>query len=120
MRFIAQILFLFLFCSLPSFAQEAEIETICSKRCGFCFQIPSNHFMLATGDIETSLTTYETIDKKGRIEIIRNPMERNDNLHSLFQRVTDEWTSNNCRLTLKREESDYFIVSGYINEHTGM
>lgn len=109
------ILFIFLLFSflMENRASTPENETICSRRYKFCFQIPPNHFMLTTNDIESSVVTYRTVDGSSTLAIVNGNMNQAEDFHRLYLMVLGQWTDHNYSITLKREYPDFFIVSGY-------
>ena len=107
-----------IFC-LSVTVQAQENEKICSQRNDFCFQIPPNHFMLTTNDIESASVSYKTVDGSSTIEIVNGNLSDGCDMHKLYLLTLSQWTTNNYRLTLKKEYADFFIVSGYTNQGRG-
>lgn len=107
-------LFILIFALLHNMrASIPDNETICSRRYKYCFQIPSNHFMLTTNDIESSVVTYRTVDGASTLAIVNGSMNQAEDFHRLYLLVLGQWTDHNYTITLKREYPDFFIVSGY-------
>ena len=96
---------IFIFC-LSVTVQAQENEKICSQRNDFCFQIPPNHFMLTTNDIESASVSYKTVDGSSTIEIVNGNLSDGCDMHKLYLMTLSQWTTNNYRLTLKKEYAD--------------
>ena len=97
-----------IFC-LSITVQAQENEKICSQRNDFCFQIPPNHFMLTTNDIESASVSYKTVDGSSTIEIVNGNLSDGCDMHKLYLMTLSQWTTNNYRLTLKKEYADFSL-----------
>ncbi|MBK7762674.1 MAG: hypothetical protein IPI46_04790 [Bacteroidetes bacterium] len=106
---------LFLFAGLLSFSslRAQEYDKICSKQYNYCFQIPANFMMLTTGGIEEANVMYKTVDGSSTLAFSNGDIKEGSNFHKLFLSQLNEYSNNNFRVTIKKEYSGFFIMSGY-------
>jgi hypothetical protein len=100
-------------------AQVQETDRICSQRYHYCFSIPPNFFMLTKNDVESASVSYKTVDGTSTIDIINGSLPASGDFHSLYLMVLGQYSSLDYRITMKKEFTDYFIVSGYTQQGRG-